>query len=146
MEDIIKQSCSDTADIGDIEKGRYHLVAAEGQIILPSLWDKLVAPGLEVKLSIWQKAGQDEIWYAAKAETSLDKKETWMGMGETGLDKEEALEREAPISFKDGAGRMFSIPWHRARSWTVSRSLHTALTYPTRSAVAQGRRTDRQTD
>ncbi|KUI59856.1 hypothetical protein VP1G_07067 [Cytospora mali] len=80
MKGLIEKSCSDTHDAEDIEKGRYHLVASGGQIILPKLWDKLVKPGMKLQLNIWQKPCQEE---ASKlVEENTGKKEASSPVGE----------------------------------------------------------------
>lgn len=99
MEEIIKQSYSDTTDIEDIERGRYHLFTSDNQIILPKLWERLVSPGMEIKLKIWRKPRQDEASNAAK-ETNKEEK--------------------APVSFQEATGKRHYVPWNRACSWQVS--------------------------
>lgn len=72
MEEIIRQSYSDDIDTEDIEEGRYHLIASDDHIILPKLWEKLVSPGLSIKLSRWQKPCQGEVSTKTKEDEDGD--------------------------------------------------------------------------
>ncbi|ROW12451.1 hypothetical protein VMCG_00771 [Cytospora schulzeri] len=136
IEEIIKQSYSDDADDADIEgieERRYNLVASDGQIILPKLWEKHVSPGMKVKLERWQKPRQDSTTNAAKEGEDEGKVPV---LSEDAINKDHSSPlqrphqdeasnaakevndgREATILFKDALEREHSFPWHLARSW-----------------------------
>lgn len=59
MEQIIKDSCSDTIDAKCLQEG-YYLFTSKAQVLLPRTWDKFVSPGLDVRLSLWPRRCQDD--------------------------------------------------------------------------------------
>ena len=58
MSKLIRQSFAHSDDTagegGDINEGKYDLTGPGGEIILPSLWEGLVRPGLEVTMKMWK--------------------------------------------------------------------------------------------
>ena len=58
MSKLIQQSFSHSDDTagegGDINEGKYDRTGPGGEIILPSLWEGLVRPGLEVTMKMWK--------------------------------------------------------------------------------------------
>lgn len=137
MEEITKQSYSDTVDTEDVEKGRYQPFSSDDQYILPEQRDKLVSAGMKVKRNVWQKPRQDIPSDVATEEGKDEAKAKIFPSdaikGDHGIPlqrprqnepsnaaKEEQDEMKAPILFRDANERAHICPWHLARSWPVS--------------------------
>ncbi|KAH6842266.1 hypothetical protein B0I37DRAFT_356367 [Chaetomium sp. MPI-CAGE-AT-0009] len=117
VEELIQQACVRISSIGDeVKEGRYDLVAPDGSVILPIVWDLSVQPGWFVTMHMWKdeeaKRKNEEIlkqkavmWDDAQAK--IPKMEE-----DTGRKKE-----KAPIRFKDAVGRKFSFPFHLVQTW-----------------------------
>ncbi|KAM0229162.1 hypothetical protein ACHAPO_010192 [Fusarium lateritium] len=54
MEDLIKQAFMQVDVLGpQVMEGRYDLYAPDGEIILPSVWDKVIQPGWAITMTMW---------------------------------------------------------------------------------------------
>lgn len=54
MEDLIKQAFSQVDILGPhVQAGHYDLTGPDGNIILPSLWEETVEPGLNITMTMW---------------------------------------------------------------------------------------------
>ncbi|KAL6812345.1 hypothetical protein J3E69DRAFT_376180 [Trichoderma sp. SZMC 28015] len=54
MEDLIKQAFSQVDILGPrVQAGHYDLTGPDGKIILPSLWEETVEPGLNITMTMW---------------------------------------------------------------------------------------------
>ncbi|RSL70421.1 hypothetical protein CEP53_001896 [Fusarium sp. AF-6] len=54
MEGLIKQAFHDVEVLGPhVEDGHYDLIGPDGEIILPSVWDRVVQPGMMVTMNMW---------------------------------------------------------------------------------------------
>ncbi|OPB45354.1 hypothetical protein A0O28_0075640 [Trichoderma guizhouense] len=54
MEDLIKQAFSQVDILGPrVQAGHYDLTGPDGKIILPSLWEETVEPGLHITMTMW---------------------------------------------------------------------------------------------
>lgn len=54
MEDLIKQAFTHVEFVGPhVEAGHYDLIGPDGEIILPSVWEKTVHPGWQIKMAMW---------------------------------------------------------------------------------------------
>ncbi|KAK4186784.1 hypothetical protein QBC35DRAFT_254503 [Podospora australis] len=100
MSKLVRESYQDDSDdvvdqgrYDEIINGRYDLLSPDGQIILQSLWEKLVKPGWEVKMQMWKKC----ILYDVPV----------------GGEKEE----NPVIKFRDAVGRKFSFPLSICSTW-----------------------------
>ncbi|KAH8897721.1 hypothetical protein GQ53DRAFT_884503 [Thozetella sp. PMI_491] len=61
MTELIRQSYANEPEHKDLADTKYDLVGSNGQIILQSLWESLVEPGLEVKLQLWKSTSTTEL-------------------------------------------------------------------------------------
>ncbi len=54
MEDLIKQAFSQVDILGPrVQEGHYDLTGPDGNIILPSVWEETVEPGLPITMTMW---------------------------------------------------------------------------------------------
>lgn len=54
MEDLIKQAFSQVDILGPlVQAGHYDLTGPDGEIILPSVWEETVEPGLHITMTMW---------------------------------------------------------------------------------------------
>jgi hypothetical protein len=54
MEELIKQAFLHVDVVGQqVQEGYYDLVAPDGEIILPSVWEKVVQPDLSITMRMW---------------------------------------------------------------------------------------------
>ncbi|QYT04574.1 hypothetical protein H0G86_011476 [Trichoderma simmonsii] len=54
MEDLIKQAFSQVDILGPrVQEGHYDLTGPDGKIILPSVWEETVEPGLRITMTMW---------------------------------------------------------------------------------------------
>ncbi|EFY91540.1 putative kinetoplast-associated protein KAP [Metarhizium acridum CQMa 102] len=54
MEDLIKQAFQQVGVLGPhVQQGRYDLTGPNGEIILPSVWDKVVQPDWSITMTMW---------------------------------------------------------------------------------------------
>jgi hypothetical protein len=54
MEELIKQAFLHVEVIGpQVQKGYYDLIAPDGGIILPTVWEKVVQPDLSITMQMW---------------------------------------------------------------------------------------------
>lgn len=54
MEDLIKQAFSQVDILGPrVQEGHYDLTGPDGKIILPSVWEETVEPGLHITMTMW---------------------------------------------------------------------------------------------
>lgn len=54
MEDLIKQAFSQVDILGPhVQEGHYDLTGSDGKIILPSVWEETVEPGLHITMTMW---------------------------------------------------------------------------------------------
>ncbi|KAK3376447.1 hypothetical protein B0T24DRAFT_220073 [Lasiosphaeria ovina] len=61
MAEIIQQSYANVRESEDVSQGRYDLVSTDGEIILKSLWARLVRPGWEIKMIMWPKQDPNRV-------------------------------------------------------------------------------------
>ena len=56
MEALVKQAFAHVAVIGDnVHEGHYDLIAPDGEIILPAVWDHLIEPGWAITMVMWPR-------------------------------------------------------------------------------------------
>lgn len=54
MEELIKQAFIQVEKLGPhVQEGRYDLTGPDGEIILPSVWDKVVQPDWQIIMTMW---------------------------------------------------------------------------------------------
>ncbi|PNP58924.1 hypothetical protein THARTR1_01172 [Trichoderma harzianum] len=54
MEDLIKQAFSQVDILGPhVQEGHYDLTGPDGKIVLPSVWDETIEPGLHITMTMW---------------------------------------------------------------------------------------------
>jgi len=59
MEDLIKQAFVSVDLIGpQVQAGHYDLTGPDGEIILPTVWEKVVQPDWQVKMVMWPPPGK----------------------------------------------------------------------------------------
>jgi len=57
MSELIQQSYAGvkkSKDVKDVKDGKYNLIGPNDQVILPQLWERLVEPGWEISMKMWQ--------------------------------------------------------------------------------------------
>jgi hypothetical protein len=119
MEELIQQACGHINGIGPhIEAGRYDLVAPDGSVILPSVWDLYVKPGWLVSMRMWPEFDEEK----KKEEEAFKKKLFEEVRAEVTRDKETA-KASSTIKFKDAVGRKFTFPFADASTWQVRLSI-----------------------
>ncbi len=54
MEDLIRQAFLHVAVLGPlVQEGHYDLLGPSGQIILPTVWERVVEPGWDITMHMW---------------------------------------------------------------------------------------------
>lgn len=54
MEDLIKQAFLQVDELGPhVQEGRYDLTGPDGEIILPSVWEKVIQPDWQITMTMW---------------------------------------------------------------------------------------------
>jgi len=54
MEELIKQAFIQVEKLGPhVQEGRYDLTGPDGEIILPSVWDKVIQPDWQIVMTMW---------------------------------------------------------------------------------------------
>ena len=54
MEELIKQAFLQIDELGPhVQEGHYDLIGPDGEIILPSVWERVVEPGWSVTMTMW---------------------------------------------------------------------------------------------
>ncbi|GAB1313552.1 hypothetical protein MFIFM68171_03762 [Madurella fahalii] len=112
FEDLIQQACLHISSIGrEVKEGRYDLIAPDGSVILPSVWNLSVQPGWFVTMRMW-KDEDDE-----KEKEQAELKKAMLEEAKAEVEMAAKGKMEAPVKFKDAVGRKFSFPFHLVRTW-----------------------------
>jgi hypothetical protein len=54
MEELIKQAFMQVDVLGPhVMEGHYDLIGPDGEIILPSVWEKVIQPGWDITMTMW---------------------------------------------------------------------------------------------
>ncbi|KAK3309628.1 uncharacterized protein B0T15DRAFT_488345 [Chaetomium strumarium] len=91
MEELINQAFLHVDVIGPhVLEGHYNLIGPNDEVILPTVWEKVITPGWTINMEMWP---------------NLDKVPL---RGPTQV---------PPIRFKDAVGRKFTFPFHLCQTW-----------------------------
>ena len=114
---MIQLACLHVSHIGqEVKEGRYDLVAPDGSVIIPSVWDLSVQPGWFVTMRMWKDQDDEK----KKEQEALKRAILEEAKAEVETAAKEKL--KPPIKFKDAVGRKFNFPFHMAQTWQVKAS------------------------
>lgn len=54
MEELVKQAFMQITELAEpVKNGAYDLIGPDGEIILPSVWEKVIQPGMSITMTLW---------------------------------------------------------------------------------------------